>query len=53
MLLLLTCWVVYAVYGNIVLISDNKDRHCYVAVGESEPTITIEAAERGDYEDAA
>ena len=30
-ILLLTSWYVYAIYGSCLIISDNSDKHCYVA----------------------
>ena len=52
-LLLLTCWVVYAIYGNILVVTDNKDTHCYVAADAIEPTLTIDEADRSNYQDVA
>ena len=48
-LLLLTCWLVYAIYGSILLVIENADRHCYVAPDATEPTLTIDPEERSNY----
>ena len=42
-ILLFICWYVYAIYGNILIVSDNKDKHCYVAADSDIPLQAIPA----------
>ncbi len=54
MVLLLISWYVYAIYGNILVISDNEDKHCFVAAGSDTPLDTIpDDAQVGTYQDVA
>ena len=51
-LILLLVWYGYAVFGNVAVIEDNKDRHCYVSNGEIVPAASQDDSNM-DAEDAA
>ena len=55
MILLLTSWYVYAIYGSCLLIENNTDRNCYVAPGAITPTPAseLDSLQQATYQDAA
>ena len=53
-LLLLITWYAYAIFGNIVIIEDNKEKHCYVMNNQNLPTATIDSSiDKNDFQDVA
>ena len=53
-LVLVIAWYAYAIFGSLVVIDDNRDRHCYVANGSYEATATMpDFVKDGDVGDAA